>query len=105
MCSLLYILFLLQVNRPSPKDVVPHTPQILDDLMAVESLLAEDDEEQACCEGKFAEDDPNLFASLLHLADHCLYKIVRWARNLPDFPSVSVSCYFYFCFLEFCVVL
>ena len=70
--------------------IQPQTPSLLEDLMAVESLMTEEEEEQACCEGKMAEGDDNLFGSLLHFADHCLYKIVRWARNLPDFASISV---------------
>ena len=71
--------------------MVPQTPQSLEDLLAVETLMAEDDEEQDCCYGKLRDGDDDLFGSLLHLADHCLYRIVRWARNLPDFANVSVS--------------
>ena len=59
--------------------------------MAVESLMLDSEGEEACCEGKLSEGDTNVFASLLHVADHCLYKIVRWARNLPHFGNVSVS--------------
>ena len=70
---------------------VPHTPQTLEDLLTLESLMMEDEGEQACCEGKLREGDQDLFGSLLHIADHCLYKIVRWARNLPDFAAISVS--------------
>ena len=70
----------------------PHTPSVLEDMKAVESVMNEDELEQDCCRGKFQEGDDNLFVSLLHFADHCLYKIVRWARNLPDFASVSVVC-------------
>ena len=69
----------------------PHTPQMLEDLITVEALMADDDEEQNCCVGKLRTGDEDLFGSLLHLADHCLYRIVRWARNLPDFANVSVS--------------
>ncbi len=74
----------------SAAQIQPHTPQLLEDLMAVESLML-DEEEQPCCEGKMTADDQTPFASLLHIADHCLYKIVRWARNLPDFATVTVS--------------
>ena len=68
-----------------------HHLQVLEDLIAVESLMTEEEGEQGCCEGKLREGDTDLFASLLHISDHCLYKIVRWARNLPDFSNVSVS--------------
>ncbi len=53
--------------------------------------MTEEEGEQSCCEGKLREGDTDLFASVLHIADHCLYKIVRWARNLPDFANVTVS--------------
>ena len=69
----------------------PVTPQLLEDLTAVESLMMEEEEEQACCAGKLLAGDTKMFGSLLHIADHCLYRIVRWARNLPDFANVSVS--------------
>ncbi len=65
--------------------------QILEDLIAMESLMTEEEGEKKCCEGLLREGDPKMFESLLHVSDHCLHKIVRWARNLPDFSSVSVS--------------
>lgn len=59
--------------------------------MALDSLMYEEEVEMpACCEGKMCEGDTEPFASLLHFADHCLYRIVRWARNLPDFSTVAV---------------
>ena len=73
------------------KQVNPTIPELVMEVMAIESLLSEEEHEQSCCEGKFVDGDPDLFGSLLHLTDHCLYKIVRWARNLPDFTTVSVS--------------
>ena len=73
----------------------PRTPQLLEDLMAIESLMNEEEGQQDCCRDKLTPNDSQLFLSLLHFADHCLYKIVRWARNLPDFSGVSVSGLFY----------
>ena len=58
--------------------------------MAVESLMSEDDADQDCCRGKFVDGDETLFLSLLHFADHCLYKIVRWARNLLKVSNQAV---------------
>ncbi len=52
--------------------------------------MTEEEAEDSCCEGKLREGDTDLFASLLHIADHCLYKIVKWARNLRDFSNISV---------------
>ena len=83
-----------QTESSAPILLQPHTPSILEDMKAVESVMTEDDGDQECCRGKFQGDDENLFVSLLHFADHCLYRIVRWARNLPDFGSVSVRCIF-----------
>ena len=56
-----------------------------------EEEVVEEEEEQGCCAGKLQDGDQDMFGSLLHIADHCLYRIVRWARNLPDFANVSVS--------------
>jgi nuclear receptor subfamily 5 group A protein 3 len=78
-------------NRLQPQQVQPVMPQLLEDLSAVESLMMEEEEEHQCCAGKLQEGDTQYFSSLLHIADHCLYKIVRWARNLPDFANVSVK--------------
>ena len=75
----------------NPESVQPQTPQVLDDLVTLESLMNEDDGEQECCKGKLRAGDTDLFGSLLHIADHCLYRIVRWARNLPQFADISVS--------------
>ena len=77
----------------------PHTPKMLTDLLSVERIITEDDVPEGgdmsrvpmCCENKMVGDDPDMFSSLLHLADHCLYAIVRWARNLPYFVNVPVS--------------
>ena len=81
----------------------PRTPQLLDDLTAIETLMSEDDNNQsACCVDKLTPGDTDVFGSLLHFADHCLYKIVRWARNLPDFSGVSVSIIYWFLLLRSC---
>lgn len=41
--------------------------------------------------GFFTIDDPNLLSNFLHVTDLRLYKIVKWARNLPCFTSTLVS--------------
>ena len=63
----------------------------MSDLLAAETLMDEEETASRCCEGRLSPDDPDPFASLLHLTDHCLYRIVRWARNRPDFANISVS--------------
>ena len=73
----------------TPSSVLPSLP--MSDLLAAESLMDEDDTTVSrCCEGRLTADDADPFASVLHLTDHCLYRIVRWARNRPDFANISV---------------
>lgn len=35
--------------------------------------------------------NPDLIANLCNVADHYLYKIVKWCKSLPLFKSISVS--------------
>ncbi len=35
----------------------------------------------------FSTEDPNILSNFLHITDLRLYKIVKWARNLPCFTS------------------
>jgi len=62
----------------------------MSDLLAAETLMDEEEATARCCEGRLTADDADPFSSLLHLTDHCLYRIVRWARNRPDFANISV---------------
>lgn len=65
-------------------------PELLTDIMNLEALLADDDIPQ---EG--AAEDPNseqaFYNYLMQLTELRLYKLVRWARNLPQFGAISVS--------------
>jgi nuclear receptor subfamily 5 group A protein 3 len=65
-------------------------PQLTELLMA-EQLMEEEETAPRCCDGRLTDDDADPFASLLHLTDHCLYRIVRWARNRPDFANISTD--------------
>lgn len=65
--------------------------KLLEDLLAVEVIMADDEEEQTCCHDKLTPEDADIFTSLLHFADHSLYKIVQWARNLPDFAQITTD--------------
>jgi len=40
--------------------------------------------------------NPDLIANLCNIADHRLYKIVKWCKSLPLFKNISVR--FYICF-------
>jgi nuclear receptor subfamily 5 group A member 3 len=35
--------------------------------------------------------NPDLIANLCNIADHRLYKIVKWCKSLPLFKNISVS--------------
>lgn len=37
------------------------------------------------------EANPDLIANLCNVADHRLYKIVKWCKSLPLFKNISVS--------------
>lgn len=37
--------------------------------------------------------NPDLIAHLCNVADHRLYKIVKWCKSLPLFKNISVSIY------------
>ncbi|XP_074655139.1 steroidogenic factor 1-like [Tubulanus polymorphus] len=64
--------------------VKPIVPQLVSDIMNLESLLTEDEDD-------VPNSDDNFYTSLLQLADQRLYKIVRWARSLPDFAVISTD--------------
>lgn len=74
--------------------VANNSPPPLADLLAAETLMEEEEMVPRCCESRLTDDDPDPFGSLLHLTDHCLYRIVRWARNRPDFANISVGTLF-----------
>lgn len=38
--------------------------------------------------------NPDLIATLCNVADHRLYKIVKWCKSLPLFKNISVSVFF-----------
>lgn len=37
--------------------------------------------------------NPDLIANLCNVADHRLYKIVKWCKSLPLFKNISVNIY------------
>jgi hypothetical protein len=66
-------------------------PKILEKLVSIESVMKEESDDSQCCLNKLTDADDDKFDSLLHLADHCLYKIVRWARSHPDFAHITTD--------------
>ena len=68
------------------EDKKPFVPQILTDIMNLESFLCDDDPSI-----EILPEDPSSYTSLMRITEVRLYKIVRWARNLAQFTSISVS--------------
>jgi hypothetical protein len=54
-------------------------------------LGPEDDNSADYPAEKFSDGDQNFFLTFLQIAEVRLYKLVRWARNLPQFSAISVS--------------
>ncbi|XP_052790041.1 nuclear hormone receptor FTZ-F1 beta-like [Mya arenaria] len=66
-------------------------PGVLTDIMSLESILNEDDIPANISVDDFSLSNPSVFMTLLQLCELKLYKIVRWARNLPYFANVSTD--------------
>lgn len=79
------------LNSGAMRPEKPYVPQILTDIMNLESLLCDDDIPSSISAEDFSASNPNVFLTLLQLCELKLYKIVRWARNLPYFANISVS--------------
>lgn len=45
-----------------------------------------------------SESNPDFLSNLCNIADHRLYKIVKWCKSLPLFKNISVRIYFSFFF-------
>lgn len=78
-------------GRTFPEEVKPFVPQVLTEIMNLESILCEDEVAEIPNDKSSGDSDQNFFVVLLQLAELRLYKLVRWARNLPQFSAISVS--------------
>lgn len=74
---------LTRLNQPSVSGV--SEPQPSDDAIKNNPFLAS---------AGVTNDNsnPDLIATLYKIADHRLYKIVKWCKSLPLFKNISVSC-------------
>ncbi|XP_053380899.1 estrogen receptor-like [Mercenaria mercenaria] len=79
------------LNAGAVRPEKPYVPQILTDIMNLESLLCDDDIPSSISAEDFSISNPNVFLTLLQLCELKLYKIVRWARNLPYFANISTD--------------
>ena len=87
-CHSFLSLFYCLPQAPSPG--VPQIPELLRDIMNLEPLLSDDDiPADFIMDGPFVEQA--LYSYMMQLAELRLYKLVRWARNLPQFGAISVS--------------
>ncbi|XP_052831468.1 nuclear hormone receptor FTZ-F1 beta [Octopus bimaculoides] len=73
-------------RNSSSDDKKPFVPQILTDIMNLESLLCDDEPNT-----QILLEDPTSYTSLMQITEDRLYKIVRWARNLSQFASISTD--------------
>jgi len=64
----------------------PVVPKLIQEIVRINDMLKIDDDDIRD-PGFFTIDDPNLLSNFLHVTDLRLYKIVKWARNLPCFTS------------------
>ncbi|ESO92822.1 hypothetical protein LOTGIDRAFT_120156 [Lottia gigantea] len=68
----------------------PQTPELLTDIMNLEPLLTDEDIVQdSNTDG--SETQESILNYLTQLTELRLYKLVRWARNLPQFGAISTD--------------
>ncbi|CAG5129921.1 unnamed protein product [Candidula unifasciata] len=77
-------------RQTSPNCGTPQIPELLRDIMNLEPLLSDDDlPAESLMEAPFHEQA--LYSYMMQLAELRLYKLVRWARNLPQFGAISTD--------------
>ncbi|GFN88207.1 glucocorticoid receptor-like [Plakobranchus ocellatus] len=77
-------------KQTSPSAGVPQIPELLRDIMNLEPLLSDDDlPADTITESPFPEQA--VYSYMMQLAELRLYKLVRWARNLPQFGAISTD--------------
>lgn len=64
----------------------PVVPKLIQEIVRINDMLKTDDDDIRE-PTFFSINDPNLLVNFLHVTDLRLYKIVKWARNLPCFTS------------------
>ncbi|CAL1541808.1 unnamed protein product [Lymnaea stagnalis] len=79
-----------QVSKPTSNPGALYIPELLRDIMNLEPLLSDDDlPPESLMETPFPEQA--LYSYMMQLAELRLYKLVRWARNLPQFGAISTD--------------
>lgn len=72
-----------------PDGDAQRVPELLTDIMNLEPLLVDDEIPQAATPDM--DETTAFYNFLMQLTELRLYKLVRWARNLPQFGAISVS--------------
>ena len=70
----------------------PVVPKLIQEIVRINDVLKVDDEDpkDTAATTCFIVGDSALLANFLHVTDLRLYRIVKWARNLPCFTSTLV---------------
>ena len=67
------------------------TARLLTEVMNLEPQMSEDGDMEPCCEPLLTESDHDPAAAILHLAEHRLYRLIHWARQLPNFSAIETN--------------
>ncbi|CAG9783245.1 unnamed protein product [Diatraea saccharalis] len=94
-------------GEPSNSRLTPDIPPLLQEIMEVEHLWQYNESELnrlgkspgspsanplLAASGITAQNSsPDFLADLCHIADHRLYKIVKWCKSLPLFKNISID--------------
>lgn len=76
------------------KNSAPAVPQLIQEIMSVEHLwhyTEGDAEKMGDANIKVSDRDPDFFSNLCNIADHRLYKIVKWCKSLPLFRNIQID--------------
>ncbi|KAL8626037.1 hypothetical protein ACOMHN_012629 [Nucella lapillus] len=78
-------------HSTDPKQQGVPVPELLTDIMNLENLLVDDDMGVEVGEEGGVMNEQAFFEYLMRLTEVRLYKLVRWARNLPQFGSITTD--------------
>ncbi|XP_039288990.1 nuclear hormone receptor FTZ-F1 beta [Nilaparvata lugens] len=84
---------------PPPASATPHkqepnarlVPPLLQEMMEVEHLWQYNEQENRPSRSSNPGSGPDFLSNLCNIADHRLYKIVKWCKSLPLFKNISID--------------
>lgn len=68
-----------------------HVPPLLQEMMEVEHLWQYNEQENRPSRSSNPGSGPDFLSNLCNIADHRLYKIVKWCKSLPLFKNISID--------------